>query len=579
MAGLLGQIGSVTTSAGLTSTYFNQLISLQLQQEQAPITELRSDRSDLQTKRAVFVDTKITLSGLHSAALDLKNTSTSVFSAKSVSSSDPTAVTASGGSNALPGTYEIAVTTLAKAHRVRSDLQANTDQPLGLSGTFVIGGAASRAASNPVTVANTVTGFGTAETVRSGQTELGSGSYSVEVQNTTGTSQFRLVDGDGRAVSIAKAGDGGTGMTAGWQDLSRVAGTTFDTGRGLTITFGSGPYTVGSRGAGAASVTYTAQGARIEVSSSDSLTRVRDLINAATYAEGNGVQASIVDRALILGATSTGAEHVLAASDTAGSVLQSLGVLSGGSFQTTLQEAANASFAVNGLTVSRSRNTGLDDVIQGVSLGLIKEGASASVSVKPDTAAITDKISAMLQKFNGLMDYLKYKLAVTKSEATNTYTRGGLVGETIFQGLRQSLVAALRGKMAGATSTSMDELADLGIGLDGSLRFSITDGTKLQAAIESNLAGVAALMDERMTALTSKLDPFLKSTSGVLDARISALDKRSAHIDSRISQIQKRVSLVERQLVSRYGNILSQAPSLTGDQTTAGILLTRSMLA
>jgi flagellar hook-associated protein 2 len=579
MAGSLGASGSVSGSAGLTSTYFNQLISLQLQQVQAPITQLKQDKSDLTVKRGMFVDTKISLSSLNSLALDLKNTSTSVFSAKSVSSADSTVATASGGSTALPGTYAIWVTTLAKAHRVRSDFQATTDQALGLSGTFIIGGAASRAVSNPVTVADTVTGFGTAGTIRSGQTELGSGSYSVEVQNNSGTYQFRVVDGDGQAVSIDKAGDSGTAMTEGWQNLSLVAGTTVDTARGLSITFGSGSYTAGSKGAGAAGATYTAQGAAITVSSSDSLAKIRDLISAATYAEGNGIQASIVNRALVLASAATGEQHLLAAADTMGAVLQSLGVLDGGNFKTTLQAAFNASFTVDGLTVSRSRNTGLEDVIQGVSLGLVKEGAGASVTVKPDTTAITEKISAMLQKVNGAMDYLKGKLQVAKSATTNTYTRGGLVGETVFQSLRQNLVTALRGKMSGATSTSMDELADLGIGLDSSLHFSITDSAKLQAGLESNLTGVVALLDNRMTALTTTLAPFIKPTSGALDTRITALDKRSAQIDSRITQIQKRVGLVEKQLIARYGDILSQTSTYTRDQATANILWTQSMSA
>jgi flagellar hook-associated protein 2 len=578
MAGSLGTSG-VSGSAGLTSTYFNQLISAQVQQAQAPLTQLQQDKSGLKTKRAIFVDTKISLSSLNSIALELKNSSASVFSAKSISSTDSTVVTASGGSSALPGTYAIAVTTLAKAHRVRSDAQATTDQALGLSGTFIIGGAASRAVSNPAAVANTVTGFGTAATIRSGQPELGSGSYSVEIQNIGGTCQFRVVDGDGQAVSIDDAGDSGTAMTEGWQDLSLVAGTTFNTARGLTITFGSGPYTTGSQGAGAAGVTYTGKGASVTISSSDSLTKIRDLINAATYAEGNGVQASIVNRALVLASAATGEQHLLAAADTMGTVLQSLGVLAGGTFKSTLQAGINASFTVDGQSVSRSRNTGLNDVIQGVSLGLVEEGADAGVIVKPDTTAITEKVSAMLKKFNGVMDYLQSKLAVTKSETTNTYTRGGLAGETIFQGLRQNLLAALRGKMSGAALASMDELADLGIGLDDSLHFSITDSTKLQAGIQSNLAGVVSLLDNRMSAVTTTLDPFLKSTSGALDARITALDKRSTQIDARATQIQNRASALQKQLISRYGDILSQTSGYNRDQATANILWTQSMSA
>jgi flagellar capping protein FliD len=585
MAGYLGVSGSTsgdsstTGLASLNSTYFNQLINLQLQQAQTPITQLQSDKSTLGVKRGVFVDTKISLTSLNSAALELKDTSSSVFTTKAISSTDATAVTASGGNSAVSGSYAISVATLAKAHRVRSDVQASADQSLGLSGSFVIGGSADRAVSGAVTVANTVTGFSTTSSLRSGQTELGSGSYSVEVQSNAGTYQFRVVDAEGKAMSIAKAGESGTAMTANWQDLSLVSGSTFDTGRGLAISFGSEPYTAGSRGAGAASVTYAAQGVSIGVASSTTLTQLRDLINRATYAEGNEVRASILDRALVLESAATGARHVLAAGDVQGSVLQSLGVLSGSSFKTTLQQAADAAFSVNGLNVQRSKNTGLDDVIQGVTLGLLEEDTDATLTVKPDATAIGSKITEVLQKLNSTLDYLKDKTAVTKDETTNTYTRGGLVGETVFQGLRQGLITVMRGKIAGAASTAMDELADLGIGLDSSLHLAVTDSAKLQSAIENNLDGVVAVLDDRMSALTAKLTPFIKSTTGALDSRINAMDTRTKQIDTRVSRIQTRVKVMEDGLVARYGKILMQLPNYNQDLAISNYLYSKSTAA
>ncbi|MFB3816369.1 MAG: flagellar filament capping protein FliD [Candidatus Methylomirabilales bacterium] len=577
MAGSLGVSGATGGSAGLTSAYFNQLIALQLQQEKAPLRALETDKSALAVRRGIYVDTKILLSGLNNLAGELRDTGTAVYAAKAVTSSDPAAVSATGGSGALPGSHALAVTTLAKAHRVRSDAQASADQPLGLTGTFVIGGAPSRAVSGAAPVAGTVTGFGTAG-LRSGQTELGSGSYAVEILNQDGTFRFRLVDAEGRAVSIARAGGLSAGMTSDWQDLAPVAGQAYDTGRGLTISFGTGPFAAGSRQAGAAEVTYTAQGASITVSAADSLTRIRDLVNGASYAEDNGVLASVVDRTLVLTATATGARHALAANDGTGTVLQSLGVLSGAAFKNSLQDPADAAFSVNGMTIARSRNTGLEDVVQGVSLGLLAEGKSATVSVTPDATAITEKISAVLRKFNEVMDYLKGKLQVEKDEGSNTYTRGGLAGESVFRTLRQDLVAALRGRRAGA-GTALDEAADLGIRADGALHFSVADSARLQAAIQTNLAGVRAVLDDRMAALQAALAPFLRATTGALDARIAAVDKRTAQVEARVAQIEKRVGLVETQLVKRYGTILSQTPAYTRDQATAGILLSRSVLA
>ncbi len=578
----LGDISNITPSS-LTSSLFNQLIATQVQAAQAPITTLQSDKSELQTKRAVYTDTQTLLSSLNDLATGLRTSSSSasIFSGKSVSSSDSTVVTATAATGAPSGTYQISVTTLAKAHRVQSDVQANSEQALLLSGTFVVGGAAGRSVSNPGTLADTVLGFDVAGTIGSGQTELGSGSYTVEVRNNGGVSQFRIVDDSGQAVSIAKAGASGSSMTSAWQNLSSVAGTTFDTGRGLTVSFGTGPYAPGS-----ASVTYTAQGASISVSSSDSLADIRDKINAASYADGNGVRASIVNKALVLTAAETGAQHAIVASDGNGGVLQALGVLNGsGAFKTPLQAATDASFTIDGMTVTRDRNTDLDDVIGGISLNLAKEGddATATVTAQPDVSGISSKISAVLTKANAVLDYLKAKTQTTVSKdsttGTTTYTRGGLVGETVFQGLRRDIISILRGKMAEATSTSLDDLSDLGIGLDDSLHFAVTDSTKLQAALASDEEGVAALMDDRMKALQDKLEPFIESTSGALNTRIESLENQSARIDSRISAIQKRATTLQEQLLKQYTSILQQVASINADYAESNSIYTESMTA
>jgi flagellar capping protein FliD len=584
MSGSLGASGTTSGSsstaglASLNSTYFNQLIDLQLQRVKAPIQGLQSDRTALSVSRGMFVDMKVSFGSLNSIVSELKSSSSSLYEAKSVDSSDAEVVTASGDSSAATGSYTLQVTTLAKSHRVQGDAQPTTDQPLGLSGTPVLGGAATRSVADATTVAETVTGFAISGAPRSGLLELGSGTYSVEVQNIAGSYRFRLVDAEGQAVSIAKAGDASASATAAWQDLTLVAGTAFDTGRGLSISFGAGPYVVGSRGAGAASVTYTAQGAQLVIASTDSLTAIRDMINAATHAEGNGVRASIVDRRLVLEGTSTGQRRAITAID-GGYVLAGLGLLSGGAFKSLLQSPVDATFTVGGIAVQRSRNSGLTDILEGVTLGLVKEGESATVSVKPDSTLLATKIGEMLQKLNSVTDYLREKVQVTKDETTNTYTRGGLAGDSLFLGLRQGLISALRGKMAGASSTDLDELADLGIGLDSSLHYSVTNSAKLEAALADHATGVKALLDDRMAALSAKLAPYITSGTGLLDARITALDSRSTQIGSRISQVQARAKTLEEHLVQQYGKILMQLPTFNQNQAISNVLYTTSVTA
>ncbi len=581
MAGLLSTAGTTSAAAGLTNAYFGQLINQLVAVERQPVTRLQSQRDQLQVRRSVYdqVDTK--LSSLETLATDLAAGTTSIFGAKTVTSSDTDVLTASVTSSASPAVYDVSITTLAQAHRVRSDQQTYSDQALGLSGTFVIGGAASRSVANPVTVANTVDGFGTAS-VTSGLTELGTNTYYVEVRDNSGTDEFRVVDSEGNAVAIDDASAAGTTTTTGWQALSLVQGSTFDTGRGLTITFGSGPVTYGSKGNGAASVDYTAQGTSVTVSTTDTLNDIRDAINAATYADGNEVTASIVDNYLTLEAAHTGTVHQLAASDTSGTVLQTLGVLtSGGAFKTTLQSALDASFTVGNISVTRSRNTGLDDVISGVTLNLLQEGASATatLTVARDTTSVHTKISDLLSSLNSVLDYLQQQTQVTVNEEAKTYSRGPLAGQTTFQQLRQDLIKDLTEQLSGVTGNNPSRLSEVGVTLSAdTLHFSISDSSALDTALASNFQGVANLFDGVMNKVLGHVQPFTTADTGFLDTFTAAIDDQTANIDERIAAINKRADRREEQLIQQYGAILGQAPIFRQQQAYAGIILGGSIV-
>lgn len=106
------------------------------------------------------------------------------------------------------------------------------------------------------TVSGTITAFAAAA-VPSGNLEYTSGSYFVETQNdATNGWQYRVVDVSGNAPTFTD----GTTDTSGWQNFP-TAGTTVDTGHGLSITFGSDTSAYLERDAsnGAAQVTFYSQ--------------------------------------------------------------------------------------------------------------------------------------------------------------------------------------------------------------------------------------------------------------------------------------------------------------------------------
>lgn len=100
----------------------------------------------------------------------------------------------------------------------------------GLNGT--VGGGATSA----TTVPGTVNSF-SAVAPWAGQAGLPDGTYYVEMRDNNNTLEFRLVDAAGQAVAVDDASTGGAASTSNWQPFGLVDGTTFDTGRGLAVSF------------------------------------------------------------------------------------------------------------------------------------------------------------------------------------------------------------------------------------------------------------------------------------------------------------------------------------------------------
>ncbi|HEY64315.1 MAG TPA: flagellar filament capping protein FliD [Caldilineae bacterium] len=589
---MVSTIWGFSSASILSVDYLDALVTQAMAYYQRSYELIQAQRDQLNTTRSLYTELQTKLNSLDSLAESLAAGSASVFNNKTVTisntgSSDTDVVTATASSSAVTGTYSISIQTLAKAHRVQSEQQLYIDQPLGLSGTFVIGGLENRAVSNKSIVANTVDDFGVGSAIASGQKELGSGTYYVEVRDNNGTWEFRLVDEDGHAISIADVNDA-SNFTSGWQSLDAVAGQTYDTGRGLTITFGSGSYTAGTRGNGAASVRYDAQGVIVTVETDDTLVDIASAINNGTYAEGNEVTATIVDGYLVLTAANTGTRHQLIASDITGTVLSGsgsngLGILGDGGtgdvdpsdgFKVTLQQAVDASFTVNGISITRQSNTGLTDVISGVTLNLLAEGndATADLTVESDTESITNAINDFLSQFNDLMSYLKAQTD-TVSTASGTYTRGGLASEPTFYRLRLSLISDLISPVDGLSADDPTSLSQIGITFDADLNLVISDSAALDQALASNLQGVANLFDALMDRIASRLDPFTRTVNSLMDQLIANIDDQIEDVNDSLARMQERMQLQEASLRAQYAALFEQIYAANATQFTLGSAL------
>ncbi len=578
------------TTVNRLDSYFTNLINDLMLLERQPLTRLESQRDQVNLQSSAYRDVKIKLTELQDAVYALRSVSFSpvLSSARSVTVSDVasgyTVLTASASSSAIVGDYQVSNISLAKAHSVHSDQITYSDQALGLTtagGYIVIGGADVRSASLITGIPNTVLDFSTSS-IDTGKTELGKGDYYVEVRNdVTSGWQFRLLDSNGKAVIIRK-GDSTTETTNTWQSIPSAGGQ-FDTGRGLVIQFGSdvNNYQSGSLvNNSAAKVNYVAQGAHLTVTENNSLIDIVSAINNAQYAEGDGVIASIVDRQLILSAASTGTNHVLNANNlidngaggTSG-VLHDLGVLASASTDfkySAVQDASNATFTVNGITVIRSSNSGLTDVINGVTINLAADaqGKSATISVKQDISSAKAAIQTFLDKFNAVISYLEQKTAVTSTnDGTKTsYTRGTLADDNVFSELRIQLFSLFMQNVS--NTSSYQSLRDVGLIINDSLQASIGDSSKLDQVLASDLSGVQTLFDAVMAQMDAKLGGFtgVRSGSDYLDDVVSNLDNQLNDINDDISKMNEYLTERQQYLVDQYSEIQAQLQLLSYTQ-------------
>jgi flagellar capping protein FliD len=482
---------------------------------------------------------------------------------------------------------------------------AGTTFDTGRGLTITFAPLSDHAVADVVTMPDTVEAI-TTSAVRSGQAELASGRYYVETRENgagSGEWQFRLVDATGTAVSIYDAAAADGSFTAGWQAIDAVlandANGVFVTGRGISIDFGEGPYVegtmgagaaqvdytarltqVGTIGAGAASVSYTSGGALITVSSGDSLIDIANAINTASYPDGAGVSASIVTNRLVLTAKSTGAAHTIQLADVQGTVLSGTGangiglISAPNTFKNTgpgsgYQDATDAVFTVNGITVTRDRNTGLSDVVTGMTINLAAdaEGQSAILTVERDTGSIADKISTLLDAFTAFQSLIKNETGVTASGsgANATYTRNALAGDnTLFTTLRTSLYMTLSETISGLPAGAPTSLRQIGITLDANL-VPVLDANALDAALAADPSGVEALLNAVLDNMEKRLSPYT-GADGMINRKIAVTNEQLRGVNDRVSQIQERIESQRAVLEKQYSHLLVQLTQMTYSQ-------------
>ena len=559
-------IASVDASLRNLAPSFQTAIKAIIESESAPLQRVQEQRDKLDVRRGVYTDIKTNFDALQSAVQALITTQASFGLKLAVKASITPAIV---GSSVLAATitnesipaadYDFSVTKLAKAHSRATDAVSSPDVALNKNGTFWMGGTGSAALQTETAPGvydafvptTSVTGATTA-TVANGQRELGEGTYSIQVRDSSGVRQFRLVNAEGTALSIRKT-DGSSGYTSEWQ---KIVDGGYDTGRGQSLVLSS----LGSLET--ATFHYTAKSISINITNTDTQRTITNAINAALQPEGHDFRASIVANQLVLTSSETGENHAMLYTDGA-----SLG------FNTLLQDAQNAQFKVNGMDISRARDTDLKDIVEGTTINLAAdaEGKSARLSITANADKAVTLMNTLVSKFNTALGHLKDKLASTRSMEGDktTYTRGPLTGDTVFSGLRTDIF--YRMSRSYNNSGSFKRLDEIGLSFDKDMKLTF-DSAKFNQVFKSNPADVSALLDAGMGEVNNLLARYTGS-SGYLAKSLTSVDNQRKDYDQRITKYNDVLTMRKQVLYKQYMEYQTQLADLGRTAQMFGINL------
>lgn len=248
----------------------------------------------------------------------------------------------------------------------------------------------------------------------------------------------------------------------------------------------------------------------ITITESSSLTDIASAINSGSSA--SGVSASILkvsdsDYRLILTATDTGQEITFG--DETGSVLSSLGLTdTDGNIANELTAAQSAIIVIDGVEITRDSNT-ISDALDGITLDLYgaEEGTTLTVEVDTDLSAVKDGITALVDAYNDVREYLltQQNMGTEDSDDEDTST-AALFADSLLRQISTSISTALNYSY-GETS-----IATLGLSFDENNKL-VLDEDVLDDALISSLDDVKSLLSFNMESSSTDLSILRRPSS------------------------------------------------------------------
>jgi flagellar hook-associated protein 2 len=207
------------------------------------------------------------------------------------------------------------------------------------------------------------------------------------------------------------------------------------------------------------------------------------------------------------------------------------------------QNALNASFTLNGISISSGSNT-VSNAIPGVTISLLK-GGQTTVNVTPDYTSVQNTLSTLVSQYNSLRQYV-----ASQSSASNGQS-GPLANDPVVRQIMNDMTSQLLASGGG----QFQYLSNVGIQFnrDGSLSFN---QATFQGAISSSATDVKTLFQGTnnngiFNNLLSQLQSE-DSTAGLI-FNTTASDRSTINsLSSEIADQQAALNLERTQLTQMY---------------------------
>ena len=368
---------------------------------------------------------------------------------------------------------------------------------------------------------------------------------------------FQTTSSDDKVMTASADSDAATGLYS--LDVTRLAQNhkMGSDEHADTATFGGGA-------GDALTLTVGTDSTTIDLSTAQTLSQVRDAINAAS--DNPGVTATILN-------TGSGNQRLILTADESGYdkrvQLSYGGAVGAGTFNfaTTNQDNVgatltdltqlDAAYSIDGFSLTSASNN-ISSAIDGLSIEL-KGLGSATLNVTRDSDSIKASVDAFVEAYNNVFTTI------------DSLQAGDLRGDSTMVSIERLMRGVLNTSASGLTGT-YSALSEIGITTNRDTGLLQLDSSDLTTALDTDFAGVAQVFandDQGYAFRFQAIADSILEDDGLIDAREDGLNSRVSTLEDSQADLERRLEQREIALRREYAALDQLVGSL---QSTSSFL-------